>query len=794
MKRFVHLSVVAFFLLALLVSTHPIPSLAGDGQRVMVEFAPGRGAMVRSALNRAGGTVHHQFDHLNVIAVTLPTAALEGISRNPNVVSIAEDVPRYPMGQTIPWGIDRVQARDVWDADRDGVIDAGAPSGAGVTVCIIDSGLHTAHEDLAGVNVLGGYPNGWNTDGCGHGTHVAGTIAAANNDMGVVGVTPGATSLYIVKVFGDDCAWSYSSDLIDASERCRTAGADIISMSLGGPKGRGPWEKNQFNSLYNDGILSIAAAGNDGNTAYSYPASYDSVVSVAAIDEFNNIADFSQQNDQVELAAPGVDVLSTVPWEATNELVVDGVTFAANHIDYAAYGTASGALVYGGLCDSVGSWSGKVVLCERGEVSFYDKVINVQNGGGAAAVLYNNEPGNFLGTLGDGYSSDIVALSISQEDGQYLVNNKLGFNADVASSISIPDSGYEAWNGTSMATPHVSGVAALLLSSDLSLTNADLRSAMTQSALDLGAAGRDNAYGYGLVQAYNAWQLLGGGGGENTLPVASFTYSCTDLICDFDASASYDPDGSIVSYAWDLGDGATASGATASHTYAADGTYTVVLTVTDDASASASDSQNVSVSSGGGENIPPVASFTYSCSDLICDFDASASYDPDGSIVSYAWDLGDGATASGATASHTYAADGTYTVVLTVTDDASATASDSQNVSVSGGGGGDDTMHVAAIDMSSKSAGPNRFIYTTVTIVDEANAAVANATVYVVTTLPDGSTVSNSGLTGSDGSVTLEWKGRLSGTFTSEVTNVTHASLTYDPAANVETSDSITVQ
>jgi subtilisin family serine protease len=406
--------------------------------------------------------------------------------------------------------VDSVQARDVWDADRDGTIDYGAPTGAGRTVCIVDTGLYTGHEDFSGVDIIGGYSQvstEWYIDGAGHGTHVAGTIAAANNTLGVVGVTPGTVSLYIVKVFDDEGNWTLASDLVDAIYRCADANANVISMSLGGSRPNGK-EKRAFDSLYNQGILHVAAAGNAGDTSYSYPASYDSVISVAAVDESNVVASFSQQNDQVELAAPGVRVLSTVPWLAIDTLTVDGVTYEGHHIEYAAYGTASGPLVDGGLCDTTSDWSGAVVLCERGSITFYDKVMNVQNSGGVAAVIYNNEPGNFYGTLGDGNSSDILAISLSQEDGQYLVTYKLGLIGDVESNLTKPASGYEAWNGTSMATPHVSAVAALVWSSDPSLTNAQIRQALQQSALDLGDPGRDDAYGFGLVQALDAINYL----------------------------------------------------------------------------------------------------------------------------------------------------------------------------------------------------------------------------------------------------------------------------------------------
>ena len=531
MKRFVwSLSLLLVFVMVLgAFTTQPAQSASDGGKtRVMVQFKTGTGPSVERALKGVGAQFHYAFDDLRVFAVSLPSAAIEGIKKNPNVVLVEEDTLRYPIGimessvqapaevaladQVVPYGIDMVQARDVWDANRDTVVDAGAPDGSNRTLCIIDSGLYTSHEDFQGLNVLGGYTtiaDGWADDGSGHGSHVAGTIAAMNNALGVVGVTPGTVKLYIVRVFGDDGLWAYSSNLIDAANRCATAGANVISMSLGGAKSS-TTERRGFDSLYSKGILSIAAAGNAGTTAYEYPGSYSSVVSVAAIDESKLVADFSQKNDQVELAAPGVAVLSTVPYIDYSALTVDGVTYMGAHIEYAARGTAGGELVDGGLCVATGSWAGKVVLCQRGDISFYDKVMNVQNSGGAAAIIYNNVPGGFLGTLGEGFSSTIIALSLSQEDGTYLVANKLGSYGSIESTLTQPASGYEYYDGTSMATPHVSAVAALVWSAKPTATNVEVRNALAATAEDLGDAGRDTSYGYGLVQAYDAIEYLVG--------------------------------------------------------------------------------------------------------------------------------------------------------------------------------------------------------------------------------------------------------------------------------------------
>jgi len=629
----VSLFVIAIMLFGLMAAPANAAQQGGGKVRVYVQFAPGGKSDVERSLNGAGAEFHYTFDDLNTFVVTVPEQALNGLQNNPNVVMVEEDVLRFPIGitassaanqaaaiaaagsQTVPYGIDMVQARDVWDTNRDGNVDSGAPTGTGRKICIIDSGFYTGHEDLTGVNVSGYNGNlPWNVDGSGHGTHVSGTIAAMNNALGVIGVTPGTVSIYMVRVFGDDGAWAYSSTLVDAANRCASAGANIISMSLGGTLSSNT-EKNTFANLFNQGILSIAAAGNDGNTRLSYPASYSSVVSVAAIDANGVVADFSQKNREVDIAAPGVGVLSTVPYIDASTITVGASTFSGGHIEFSNRGSASGQLVDGGLCDSVGAWSGKVVLCQRGVIAFYDKVINVQNGGGAAAVIYNNVSGGFSGTLGAGNTSNIIGISLSMEDGQALIASSLGSNATISSSITQPASGYEYYDGTSMATPHVSAVAALVWSANPSATNVQVRDALYATTIDLGAAGRDDSYGNGLVQAKAAIDYLigsgGGGGGTTAMSVK-----------DIDAVKTTSKSGWKVVFTVTVKDvnGAAVSGATVNAT----------LNNSTNVSCTTGSNGQCSVTASAKSN---VASITYSVTNVTATgytYNAAGNSDPDG--------------------------------------------------------------------------------------------------------------------------------------------------------------------
>ncbi len=167
----------------------------------------------------------------------------------------------------------------------------------------------------------------------------------------------------------------------------------------------------------------------------------------------------------------------------------------------------------------------------------------------------------------------------------------------------------------------------------------------------------------------------------NEAPTAGFVASpvsgTAPLVVNFNGASSTDADGTIASYVWEFGDGDSGTGVTVSHTYAEAGAYVAALTVEDDDSATDNETRVIIVSEPG--NQLPVPSFTMDpmvgTAPLTVEFNAAASADPDGTIIAYQWDFGDGESATGATPSHTFDVSGTYTVILTVVDNTGAPAS-----------------------------------------------------------------------------------------------------------------------
>jgi subtilisin family serine protease len=199
-------------------------------------------------------------------------------------------------------------------------------------------------------------------------------------------------------------------------------------------------------------------------------------------------------------------VLSTVPMGAGSDssLTVGATEYAPGSMDGSPKTSASAPLADFGLGDQVDTAvSGKVCLIQRGNIAFSDKVLNCQNSGGVGAVVYNNVAGGFAGTLG-GVATTIPSVTASDTEGAAM-KGQLGQTA----TISITATNYAYYDGTSMATPHVSAVAALVWSYFPSCTGEQIRQSLNKSAKDLGTAGRDVRFGWGLVQAKAAYDRIG---------------------------------------------------------------------------------------------------------------------------------------------------------------------------------------------------------------------------------------------------------------------------------------------
>jgi major intracellular serine protease len=235
----------------------------------------------------------------------------------------------------VPEGVSMINAPDIWEDNK----------GESVVIAIIDTGVDKYHPDLM-KSVIGGYnfttadPNDYH-DRNGHGTHVAGTIAANQNNTGVVGVAP-ACKLLILKAL-DDNGSGYSSWIVNAINYATDwkgpngEKVTAISMSLGGPDDIN--EHQAIKRAVENNVLVICAAGNSGDNDFNtdemdYPAAYSEVISVGAVDLNFNPATFTNTNEEVDLVAPGVDIIST--YLEGSYAVLSGTSMATPHVSGAA--------------------------------------------------------------------------------------------------------------------------------------------------------------------------------------------------------------------------------------------------------------------------------------------------------------------------------------------------------------------------------------------------------------------------------------------------------------------------
>lgn len=401
-----------------------------------------------------GGKIIYQYSIIPAIAANLPPQAIEGLMHNSKIAYIEEDSEVFAVSESLPWGVDRIDADRVWGDEGVPNVNPGYNAGAGVGVAILDTGIDKDHPDLAanikgGINFVPGIydlvdTNDWD-DYHGHGSHVAGTVAAIDNDIGVIGVAPEA-DLYAVRVL-DENGEGYMSDVIAGIDWVVGNHVDdiqVISMSLGGNASDSLDQACQ--KAYNAGIIIVAAAGNNYGGAVIYPAAYPSVIAVSSTTSYDILSSFSSVGPEVELAAPGSSIYST----------------------------------------------------------------------------YKN-------------------------------------------------GGYATLSGTSMAAPHVSGTAALVIAANPGISNIEVRQILQDTADDLGDPGWDISYGYGLVDAYEAAVSIG----TNQPPVADNQLVTTQKGTAINiALTGSDGDGDDLTYTIDSGPSkGTLSGTAPEITYSPNSDY-----------------------------------------------------------------------------------------------------------------------------------------------------------------------------------------------------------------------------
>lgn len=295
---------------------------------------PAREALIR----KFGGVKIKDLNLINGMAVLLPPQAEAPLAKQAGVLKLEDDLevetlapvkltakkapPQPP--ETLPWGVDRIDADLAWSTSR----------GTAIKVGVLDTGIDLTHPDLS-ERIKGSYnainPLRSANDDNGHGTHVAGIIAATDNEIGVIGTAPEA-DLFAIKVLNRQ-GKGYLSDVIEGLDWAVANGIQVVNMSFGSSSSSDAF-REAISRAYQAGLVMVAAAGNNNGGAVSYPAAYPEVIAVSATDSNDNLASFSSTGPEVDLAAPGVSIFST--YKNLSYATLSGTSMAAPHVTGAA--------------------------------------------------------------------------------------------------------------------------------------------------------------------------------------------------------------------------------------------------------------------------------------------------------------------------------------------------------------------------------------------------------------------------------------------------------------------------
>jgi thermitase len=404
----------------------PVPDFLS--QQILVKFQPGTTLPEAAQIHRQlGGQVKQTIPDIGVQVVTVPRgqamAKAKAYSANPNVAYAEPDFVAEAMGNPddpyldLQWGLTKVDASQAWDLTTGSKV---------VNIAILDTGVDLDHPDLAGkvISQINLTNSGNADDVYGHGTHVAGIAAAmTDNGIGIAGLGY-SSAIMDVKVLDDNGMGAYSwivSGILWAADN----GADIINMSLGGSFASSALE-DAINYAWSKGVVVVAAAGNNGDTAPMYPAYYTNCIAVAATDANDARASWSNYGDWVDVAAPGVSIYST--------LKNNGYGYMSGTSMASPYVAGLAALVFTTVSDTNGD--GKLNDEVRSRIEATCDDINVSGIGSGRidayrAVQTGTATGTTAGTVTDSVTgvpisgatvSDGVRVAVTGANGEYVIN------------------------------------------------------------------------------------------------------------------------------------------------------------------------------------------------------------------------------------------------------------------------------------------------------------------------------------------------------------------------------------